>query len=131
MIVFDAGVLVAHLAPTDAFRESATAFMEEFEEFDFAANVVTLAECLVRPAAFGRSAEAIARLDQLMLIRLALPEDVAADLARVRAETRLRMPDAIVVYTAEQHGAELVTTDRTLYQAAEQRGLVAHLLHAA
>jgi len=85
VIVFDAGVLVAHLAPTDAFHASATAFMEEYEDFDFAANVVTLAECLVRPATFGRSSEAIARLDQLMLIRIALPEDVAADLALVRA----------------------------------------------
>jgi predicted nucleic acid-binding protein len=35
-----------------------------------------------------------------------------------------------VLYTAERSGAELVTTDRSLAQAADARGVTAHLLEA-
>ena len=52
----------------------------------------------------------------------------AAGLAEVRAATGLRMSDALVLYTAERHGAELATTDRSVARAAEQRGITAHLL---
>lgn len=130
MIVFDAGVLIAHLEPSDLFHDAATGFLEEFEEFDFAASVVTLAECLVRPAQFGRSSEAVAKLDRLELIRLDVAADAGSRIADIRAHTRLKMPDAIVLYTAEREGAELVTTDRGLSSAATARGVVAHQLEA-
>ncbi len=130
VIVFDAGVLIAHLAPADLFHRSATGFLEEYEEFDFAASVVTVAECLVRPAQLGRSSEAVAKLDRLELIQLGLSADAGSRIADIRAHARLKMPDAIVLYTAEREGAELVTTDRDLARAAELRGVVAHELLA-
>jgi predicted nucleic acid-binding protein len=40
------------------------------------------------------------------------------------------MSDALVIHTAERNAAELVTTDRAVARAAEQRGLTAHLLEA-
>jgi predicted nucleic acid-binding protein len=130
VIVFDAGVLIAHLEPSDVFHTAATGFLEEFEEFDFAANVITVAECLVRPAQFGRSSEAVAKLDRLELIRLDVTADDASRIADIRAHARLKMPDAIVLYTAERAGAELVTTDRALASAAIGRGVIAHELRA-
>jgi predicted nucleic acid-binding protein len=63
-----------------------------------------------------------------MLQQLAVTADDAAGIAEVRAATRLRMPDAIVLYTAERHGAELVTTDRVLARAATERSVPATLL---
>jgi len=131
LIVFNAGVLIAHLEPSDVFHDAATGFLEEFEEFDFAASVITVAECLVRPAQFGRSSEAVAKLDRLELIRLGVPADAGSRIADIRAHTRLKMPDAIVLYTAEREGAELVTTDRGLAGAATARGVVAHELEAS
>jgi predicted nucleic acid-binding protein len=128
LIVFDAGVLIAHLEPTDPFHRASTGFLEEYEEFDFAANVVTVAECLVRPAELGRSSEAVAKLDRLELITLGLSADAGSRIADIRAHTRLKMPDAIVLFTAEREGAELVTTDRGLARAALARGVVAHEL---
>lgn len=130
VIVFDAGVLIAHLEPSDAFHSAATGFLEEFEEFDFAASVITVAECLVRPAQFGRSSEAVAKLDRLELIQLGVAADSGSRIADIRAHTRLKMPDAVVLYTAEREGAELATTDRGLASAAIARGVIAHELQA-
>lgn len=130
MIVFDAGVLIAHLNETDAFHRAARDFFDEFEEFDFGANVVTIAECLVRPAQLGHASQTEAKLDRLHLIRLDLPAEAAARVADIRAHAKLKMPDAIVLYTAEREGVELVTTDAALARAAGERGVTAHLLVA-
>lgn len=128
MIVFDAGVLIAHLDDNDPFRSSATAFMEEYEEFEFAAGVTTIAEAIVHPASVGSADVALDALDALTVIPLDLTAADTAGLAHVRAATRLRMPDAIVLYVAQRHAAELVTTDRALARAAQSLGVIAHLL---
>jgi predicted nucleic acid-binding protein len=127
-MVFDAGVLIAHLSRTDAFHDAVQRFLEENEEFEFAANALTMAECLVHPTAAGRATTALGVFERLMLQQLAVTADDAAGIAEVRAATRLRMPDAIVLYTAERHGAELVTTDRVLARAATERSVPATLL---
>jgi predicted nucleic acid-binding protein len=55
-----------------------------------------------------------------------LREQDAVALARVRAATGLKMPDALVVHTAERFGGSVATTDARLAAAAESRGLVVH-----
>ena len=128
MIVFDAGVLIAWLNADDAFHSAALAFMEENEDFDFAASTVTMAECLIRPTHAGRADEVIAAFDRLELIGLDLAASDAPGIARVRAETGLRMPDALVVFAAEHHSADIVTTDAALSRAAQGRHVDVHLL---
>jgi predicted nucleic acid-binding protein len=128
LIIFDAGVLIGHLEPSDVFHHAATGFLEEFEEFDFAASVITVAECLVRPTLLGRSSEVVAKLNRLELIQLDVTAGDASRIADIRAHARLKMPDAIVLNMAEREGAELVTTDRVLASAATARGVIAHEL---
>lgn len=131
MIVFDAGVLIAHLQSTDAFHQRVQEFMEENEEFDFGATALTVAECLVHATEAGRVTTALGIFERLMLVQFAIEPADAAGIAEIRARTGLRVPDALVLYTAERRGAELVTTDRALARAAAARGIKATLLTAA
>lgn len=128
MIVFDAGVLIAHLVRDDPFHLAATGFMEENEEFEFAASVVTMAECLVHPAQAGATAQVRRALDRLRIIEVEVTKEDAVPLAELRAGTRLRMPDALVLRTAEKVGGAIVTTDRALARAAAARGVIVHAL---
>lgn len=126
MIVLDAGVLIAHLDPADAFHVRASAFLEAHAAIDFAMNTVTVAECLVRPLERG-AGEAVAQaLETLSVRQVGIDAGDARLLAGVRAASRLRMPDAIVLFTAEHQRAELVTTDAALARAAAVRGVTAH-----
>jgi len=131
VIVFDAGVLIAHLDRGDVFHGPATGFMEENEELEFVVNVVTLAECLVHPAMAGAAKKASEELAALSLLEVDVVHDDVAPIAELRAGTRLRMSDALVLHTAVKTGADLVTTDRALARAATARGVTAHLLSAS
>lgn len=130
MIVFDAGVLIAHLNRDDLFHEAATGFMEEYEEWEFVASVVTVAECLVHPAMMNGTARAVRSVVDLHLLEVDVTEEDIVPLAELRASTRMRMPDALVLHTARKVGGEIVTTDAALARAADARGVTAHLLTA-
>jgi predicted nucleic acid-binding protein len=131
VIVFDAGVLIAHLDPDDVFHRAATEFLEENEELDFATSALTLAECLIRPTRVGRATSVLGAFDRLHLLTVDVTAADAAGIAEVRAVTGLRMPDAIVLYTAERAASELASTDAGLIRAAAARGVVAHRVGGA
>jgi rRNA-processing protein FCF1 len=52
----------------------------------------------------------------------------AVPLARLREQTRLKLPDAAVLHTAMVAGCSIATTDVVLAQAAGRVGIVAHEL---
>lgn len=83
---------------------------------------------MVRPAARAGAAAVDAALAALGLERVPLEGAQAQELARVGAETGLRMPDAVVVHAAERTGAGIATTDRAVAAAASARGIAAHLV---
>jgi predicted nucleic acid-binding protein len=130
MIVLDAGVLIAHLRDDDPFHGAVTAFFEENEEFDWGVSAMTVAECLVHAVRAGRGVSVLGVLVRLEILQLSVASADTLGLAEVRAATGLRMPDAVVVYAAERHGAELVTTDKALARAASARGIETTLLAA-
>lgn len=131
MIVLDAGVLIAHIDPNDAHHDATRSFLEEFEEFDFAANVISISESLVYPTRAGKGPELMHAFRRLHIIQLEIGIEVALGLAETRASSGLRMPDAVVLHSAEHHDAQLATTDRRLFAAAEARGVTAHLVGSA
>ena len=119
MIVVDASVLIAHLDDGDALHDRATALLLESAGVPIAASPLTLAEVLVGPARAGRLEAAQAALDALEVQEVPFGADAAARLARLRATTRLKLPDCCVLLAAEDAAAERVLT---LGRAAEQRG---------
>ena len=128
MIVFDASVLISHLSVGDPLHHEATGMLEELEEFDFAASSLTVAECLVHASGADVVTSVLGTFHRLRLIQFDLTSADTVGIAEVRHSTGLRMPDSVVLFTAESRGADLATADRRLARAAESRGLTVHLL---
>ncbi|MES2209252.1 MAG: PIN domain-containing protein [Chloroflexota bacterium] len=119
VIALDASVTLAYLAGTEVVSEAATWIFDGCLNAGRNTGVLstlTAAELLVRPFRAGDAS--VASVESFLRffgsIRLVdVSYMIARTAARVRAGTGLAMPDAIVVGTAIEDGAEvLVTNDR-------------------
>ncbi len=114
----DAGVIIAFLDADDAHHDAARSAisdaLDNADRLSIAASA--LAECLVGPARRGPKAVEVVRalLERLPVSVVELDADIAVRAARLRARHRtLKLPDALVLATAEQSAADrLITTDR-------------------
>jgi predicted nucleic acid-binding protein len=98
LTVLDASILLAHFDDTDPHSEAAAAILADADEL--AASTITLAEVLVGAARAGRLDEQLAAIAELQITELPLEPGAAAALARLRADTGLRMPDCCVLHAA-------------------------------
>jgi predicted nucleic acid-binding protein len=122
LTVLDASILLAHLDDTDPHTEAAETILAEADAL--AASTITLAEVLVGAARVGRLDEQLEALAALKIKEVAVERGAAAQLARLRADTGLRMPDCCVLHTAVATGADaLATRDEQLSRAAVAHGL--------
>lgn len=119
MIVLDASVLIAHMVEGDVHSTRALEILDTEEELGL--HPMTRAECLVGPVRVGLEVEAVDAIDRLGVERLASAADEPLDLARLRAQTGLKLPDCCVLAAALRHGASLATFDVRLAEVA--RGL--------
>ena len=114
----DAGVIIAFLdgadAHHDAARSALSTALDNADRISIAASA--LAECLVGPARRSTKAVDLVRtvIDRLPVSVVHLDEEVATQAAMLRARHRsLKLPDALVIATAELSSADrLITTDR-------------------
>lgn len=125
MIVLDASVLIAYLDAEDAQHHKAEELLAREIDDEFAANPVTLAEVLVGPSRSGRLDAARSALRELEIMEQPFPADTAVRLARLRADTGLRMPDCCVLLAAQDSAARVAAFDERLIGEAEGLGLVA------
>lgn len=123
MIVLDAGVLIAYLDGGDNHHGPAETLLAGAIDDELGANPLTLAEVLVVPARNGRLDPTRAALHDLEVNELLFPPDTAARLARLRADTGLKMPDCCVLLAAEDADATVATFDDGLARAARDRNL--------
>lgn len=123
MIVLDASVLIAYLDAEDAQHQQAEWLLEREIDDEFAVNPFTLAEVLVGPSRTGRLDAALLALRDLEVAEQPFPADTAVRLARLRADTGLRMPDCCVLLAAQDTAARLATFDERLIRGAEELGL--------
>jgi predicted nucleic acid-binding protein len=127
VIILDTSVLIAHLDTNDAHHLRANQLLTEHVHAVFGTNVITRAEVLVGPAKHGRRRAIEEILDRLEIHTHGLPDDVAGQLAELRATTRLHLPDCCVLLTAESTGAlQIATFDQKLAKAATDRGITVH-----
>ena len=119
LTVIDAGVLIGFLDSTDAHHDAAqralTAASGQGDTLALPASAV--AECLVAPARRGDDAVRTLRefVDRFPINVVPLDDTIAEAAARLRARLgrRLRLPDALVVATAQVLEADaLITTGR-------------------
>jgi len=124
LIVADANALIAHLDRADVHHERAVALLLDGADLPLGASLLTVAEVLVGPARAGRLADARAALETLGLCGLPFGADAADRLARLRAETQLRLPDCGVLLAAQENGAQaIVTFDARLAATAGRLGI--------
>lgn len=114
----DAGVIIAFLDGTnahhDAARSALSTALDNADRLSIAASA--LAECLIGPARRSTKAVELVRtvIDRLPVSVVHLDEEIATQAAMLRARHRsLKLPDALVIATAERSSADrLITTDR-------------------
>lgn len=104
-ISLDTAVFLARSDPTDPRQRCAQWLLDEVEagRFDCVISALSAAEMLVRPSAMGpsraiASQTALRRFPHLVVQPFTFDDSALA--AQVRATTRLRLPDAIVLSTA-------------------------------
>ena len=126
MIALDANVLIAAFNSKDAHHDWAITFIRDTAAEDFVISALNYAEILVNPTRHGVLSEFRKSIDSLGYeIAPISPED-AVDIAQVRSETGLRMPDAVVIHTAHAHSASLATTDSQVARIATERGITVY-----
>ena len=122
LIVIDASVVIALLDPADALHAAARREFDQMAGEELALPASALAETLVAPARAGRLEEARQRIQALELLIAEADEDVAVEAARWRGRHRsLRLPDALVLATAEVRGASALLTGDASWKALSNR----------
>ncbi len=111
LTVVDASVLIAWLDAADPHHADAIRTLTHVDRF--VVHPLTLAEVLVHPVRLGLEGDVVARLGAIGMIVSSLPIDPVA-LARIRAESGLKMPDCVVVACARAHLADISTFDSRL-----------------
>ena len=109
MIVADASWIVALRDPDDDHHQEAVALTRGIAGEDALLHPVTLAECLVAPAKLGVLDEAAATLHAAFEV-VEVDPDAPLRWASLRADSGLRLPDAIVLDTALHHRARAIAT---------------------
>lgn len=98
-------VFLAQASPTDPRQASSQWLLDQVHSgrFECVISVITVAEMLVRPSATDMSQALAAQTALRHFPHLRIQDfvlDLAIEAAHVRAVTKLKMPDAIVLATA-------------------------------
>ena len=123
MITLDASVIIGYLDFTDSHHEGARAIFAAHPAENFAVHPLTLAEVLVSAARTGSEGAMFDDITALGIHVQRPPDRESLELARLRAQTGLRMPDCCVLVTAQHEAGSLATFDTTLARAARALGL--------
>lgn len=121
MIVLDASVLIGFIFDQDAHHDAAVALLRDAANESFGVSPVTLAEALVAPTRLGRVRAAERMLLEIGVTEIPLPHDAAVQLAELRVESGLKMPDCCVLLAAITSNGTVATFDSRLASGATVR----------
>jgi predicted nucleic acid-binding protein len=128
LVVLDASVVIAFLDPDDALHAVAVKALTEHQHGELLTPTSAYAEILVAPN--RRGFEAVAEVEAFLAdfsIRLeTLTPAIARVAARLRSEYRsLRLPDALVLATADELETDVVLTgDESWAQISDRVTLI-------
>lgn len=122
--MLDASVVIGHLNREDAQHGRAEKLLAGTDPAEaLGASVITLAEAMVGPARVGDLDIARRAIERLGVSEIGWWPGAALLLARLRATTRLKMPDCCVLAAAEHVGGHIATFDEALARAAGEHGI--------
>lgn len=114
----DTSVVIALGNQHDVHYQSAITDYSKREKEQLRISVVTLSEALVIPARYG--ANEFNQISRMLKINFNDPLDVtnsiASSAANIRAESKISLPDALVLATALDHEMDLWTFDKKLFE---------------
>ncbi|MFN2581577.1 MAG: type II toxin-antitoxin system VapC family toxin [Candidatus Dormibacteria bacterium] len=120
MTVLDATVLIAHFNAHDAHHSKGTAVLDLLAHEALRVSPLTMAEVLVAPARQGKLQVAVRALRDLDVQQTMFDQSTPLELASLRAQTGLRLPDCAVLAAARTERAAVATFDSQLRSAAIQ-----------
>lgn len=109
LVVLDASAVIAFLDPDDALHDEAVEALTEHQHDDLVIPLSVYAEILVAP--YRRGAEAVAEVEAFLADFGLRIEPMTPTIARAAAQLRgkvrrLRLPDALVLATADELEAD-------------------------
>ncbi len=114
-VALDASVAIGFLDPADAHHERAVLALREVDRSVLSMAASAYSETLVRPLAAGLGDKVEAFVDGLRVEIVPVDRGIARRAAELRAEhAALRLPDALVLATAQLREAQLLTFDERL-----------------
>lgn len=114
-VALDASVAIGFLDPGVAHHERAVSALRELDRSPLLMPASAYSETLVRPFAEGIAERVDAFVDALRVEVVAVDRAIARRAAQLRAERpALRLPDAMVLATAELREARLLSFDDRL-----------------
>jgi len=133
LIHLDAGLVIGVLDSDDLHHDAAREVLRDAARSGdrVAMSASAFAECLVGPSRRGERAVSVveAFCASLPIEVVALDRDVARLAARLRAEhTSLRLPDALVIATAERCSADRLATTDHRWPSSQALGIVAEIV---
>ncbi|MDR0594641.1 MAG: type II toxin-antitoxin system VapC family toxin [Bifidobacteriaceae bacterium] len=113
-VVLDANVLIAATEPNDPHHRRAVEAMTAAAPGTMAVHPLTLAEVLVGGVRQGRGPELKTAIEAAGVVILSGDVVDPLVIAAVRHDTGLKLPDAVVLATAQALGVDLLTFDLAL-----------------
>lgn len=116
-VALDASVAIGFLEPADAHHDRAVSELRARAGAGLIMAASAYSETLIRPLAKGLGDRVDAFVDGLRIEIVPADRGIARRAAELRAaDAALRLPDALVVATAQLRDAELLTFDQRLRQ---------------
>jgi predicted nucleic acid-binding protein len=121
--VLDAVTVIALMSPSNTHHKAARAVLHELAGTLKLMHPINMAEALVKPAGDGTAERVQAELTRAGIVAFTTSPGEPLALARARATTGLKIPDACAYVTALARRLPLVTFDRRLTIAARAAGI--------
>ena len=123
LVVLDASAVIALASDTDPNHSWALGMFRDTAAFSLQMTALTEAEVLVHPARAGKLEKFLKLIGALGLEITPIEESDSSQIAKIRASTSLKMPDAVVLSQAIKVSGSIATADKQLAKVAKDKGL--------
>ena len=123
LVVLDASAVIALASDTDPNHNWALEMFRDTAGFGLQMTALTEAEVLVHPARAGKLEKFLKLIGALGLEITPIEQSDSSQIAKIRASTSLKMPDAVVLSQAIKVSGSIATTDKQLAKVAKDKGL--------
>lgn len=123
IVVVDASALIALLSSDDPHHDWAMRMFLDTVSWQSQMSVLNQAEAMVHPTRAGKLDQFLTAVHNLRIEIVPVESSDGAQLAKIRAETNLRMPDTLVLHQALKVDGAIATTDKDLAKAARARAI--------